>query len=187
MCFVTDRGQLREEFTFPHLPFTLTCTIYIYHLLITHVLFTLTIYSSPVYHLHLLYFVFQYSQCLKMKILMWNIVDYMLIHMEKNKEMRRMALMHRMKQLFNIIQRVCQSAARIKPWTHPFTVQRAAMSPKSNVAFMVLWGTEWYFQVLIQSSLVISWKPKKVLGSTSCFESKVKGYCIQWHSAYWSR
>ena len=34
MCFVTDRGQLREEFTFPHLPFTFTCTIYIYHLLI---------------------------------------------------------------------------------------------------------------------------------------------------------
>ena len=33
MCFVTDRGQLREEFTFPHLPFTFTCTIDIYHLL----------------------------------------------------------------------------------------------------------------------------------------------------------
>ena len=33
MCFVTDRGQLREEFTFPHLPFTFTCTIFFYHLL----------------------------------------------------------------------------------------------------------------------------------------------------------
>ena len=33
MCFVTDRGQLREEFTFPHLPFTFTCTTYICDLL----------------------------------------------------------------------------------------------------------------------------------------------------------
>ena len=49
--------------------------------------------------------------------------------MGKNKEMRQLALMYRMKQLFNIIPRVCQSAARIKPWTHPFTVQHAAMSP----------------------------------------------------------
>ena len=33
VCFVTDRGQLREEFTFSHLPFTFTCTIYVDHLL----------------------------------------------------------------------------------------------------------------------------------------------------------
>ena len=47
--------------------------------------------------------------------------------------MRRMGLMHRMEQLFNIMSRAYQSAARIKPWTHPFTVQLAAMSPNSTL------------------------------------------------------
>ena len=55
----------------------------------------------------------------------------MLLDMETNREMRRMALMHRMKQPFNIMPRACQSAARIKSWTQSFTVQRAAMSPTS--------------------------------------------------------
>ena len=89
-----------------------------------------------------------------------------------------MALMHRMKQLFNIMPRVCQSAARIKPWTHPFTVQRAAMSPtrplnKFSWCFQVLNSTSKYWN---QSSLVASWKAKEVLGRTSCSENKVKGY-----------
>ena len=89
-----------------------------------------------------------------------------------------MTLMHRMKQLFNIMPRVCQSAARIKPWTHPFTVQRAAMSPtrplnKFSWCFQVLNSTSKYWN---QSSLVASWKAKEVLGRTSCSENKVKGY-----------